>query len=70
MANVDQFVPGGIKPTDHWHQGTSDNTCSRCREEIPDRDVPLLIWANDGHDMLAYCEKCLDIEKDDFDVDR
>lgn len=59
MVEIADMVPGGIKPTDHWHLGTYDETCSRCRQPISDDDVPLLLWANDRHDMLAYCETCL-----------
>jgi hypothetical protein len=53
------IIPGGIRPSDHWHRRTNDGTCSRCRREVPEDDVPLLLWRNDGHDMLAYCERCL-----------
>lgn len=28
-------------------------------EIIPEDDVPILIWRDDGADMLAYCEGCL-----------
>ncbi len=56
---VDAFVPGGIRPTDHWRRGTNDGTCSRCRREVPDDEVPLMFWSADGHDMLIYCEMCL-----------
>lgn len=61
--SVEQIVPGGIRPTDHWHRGMNDNTCSRCREEVPEEDVPLLFWKNDGHDLLIYCEACLGVER-------
>jgi hypothetical protein len=56
---VEALIPYGIKPEDHWHIRTTDDTCSRCREPIPEDDVPLLLWRNGGHDMLAYCEGCL-----------
>lgn len=59
-ANV---IPGGIKPTDFWHRGTNDDTCSRCRKEVPEDDVPIMLWANDGEDMLIFCEACCGIEK-------
>jgi hypothetical protein len=52
------IIPGGIRPTDHWHIRRSDGTCSRCRREVPEKDVPLYLWKND--DMLTYCERCLD----------
>lgn len=67
--SVDQFVPGGIKPEDHWHRRTNDGTCSRCRALIPEGDGPLLLWMNDGHDMLAYCEDCLGIEREEYPDD-
>jgi hypothetical protein len=55
---VDAFIPGGIKPTDHVHHVTSDDTCSRCRKAVPDDQVPLILWFNDAVDMLVYCEDC------------
>ena len=58
---IEQLVPGGIKPTDHWHSITNDNTCSRCSSVIRDHEVPLLLWSNDGHDLLIYCETCLGV---------
>jgi hypothetical protein len=54
-----QLIPGGVLPNDHWHRGTNDRTCSRCRREVPDEDVPLMLWSEDGEDMLIYCEACL-----------
>lgn len=59
----DQFVPGGILATDHWHIGRNDGTCSRCRKPVPDDDVPLRLWKRGGHDMLTYCEAYLGIKK-------
>jgi hypothetical protein len=56
---INQLIPGGIKPADHWHRRRNDNTCSRCRNEIADDEVPLMLWSTDGHDMLIYCEACL-----------
>ena len=56
---IDQFVPGGLKGTDHWHRNRNDNTCSRCREDIAEDDVPLMLWSANGHDMLIFCGKCL-----------
>jgi hypothetical protein len=59
--NAGQFVPGGIKPTDHWHRKTNDGTCSRCRALVPEDEVPLMMWSPDGQDMLIFCESCLGI---------
>ena len=58
---VEMMVPGGILPTDHWHRNSDDGTCSRCRAQTLDDQVPLLIWSSGGHDMLRYCEPCLGI---------
>jgi hypothetical protein len=57
--NTEQIIPGGIKPTDHWHRITSDNTCSRCRTEIGFDECPLLLWTDDRMNLLIYCEACL-----------
>jgi hypothetical protein len=51
------MIAGGIRATDHWHVLTNDGTCSRCRREVPDGEVPLLLWR--GSDLLIYCERCL-----------
>jgi hypothetical protein len=51
--------PGGIVAADHWHKGHNDDTCSRCRREVPEYDVPLLIWRRGGDDLLIYCGRCL-----------
>ncbi len=56
---IEAFVPGGLRSTDHWHRGINDGTCSRCRREVPDDEVPLMFWSPDGEDMLIYCELCL-----------
>lgn len=48
-----------ILETDHWHVGRNDNTCSRCRKPVPDDDVPIMVFANDGDRMLIYCEGCI-----------
>lgn len=56
MADATDLIPGGILATDHWHIGTYDETCSRCRQEIPDHHVPLQIY--NGNSMLSYCETC------------
>jgi hypothetical protein len=62
-ATLAAMIPGGIKPTDHWHIRLNDGTCSRCRKEVPDDDVPLMLFGaadNEGDcDMLIYCEACL-----------
>jgi hypothetical protein len=57
--NSAAWLSGGIKTTDHWHRKTNDRTCSRCRREVPEDDVPLMVWSPDGHDMLIYCERCI-----------
>lgn len=60
---IDMFVPGGVRPDDHVHHITNDNTCSRCRWKVPDDEVPLLVWIGEkGEDLLIYCETCLAIE--------
>lgn len=56
---IQAVVPGGIRSTDHWHRMTNDGTCSRCRREVPDDEVPLMFWFQNGHDMLIYCALCL-----------
>ena len=60
---IDQLLPGGIRGDDHWHRGRNANICSRCREDVPEDDVPLMLWSQDGNDMLIYCEKCCGVEK-------
>ena len=64
--SVDDFLPGGILPTDVWHIRTDDGTCSRCRETPPEEDVPLFVWSPSGEDMLRYCERCLGVSDDGF----
>lgn len=61
MAKIDiaQLVPGGVLPTDRWHIDTNDGTCSRCRKEPPEHDVPLMFWSGEGDNMLIYCKACL-----------
>lgn len=56
---IETLVPGGILPADHVHRKTNDRTCSRCRWAVPHAEVPLLLWLNDGNDLLIYCETCL-----------
>jgi hypothetical protein len=54
-------IPGGVRPTDHWHRGTNaPQTCSRCRSLLPEHEVPLMLWSDNG-DMLIYCEDCLGV---------
>jgi hypothetical protein len=38
---IGTLVPGGILPTDRWHVGRDDGSCSRCGVVRPDEDVPL-----------------------------
>lgn len=62
MANapsIEQLIPGGILPTDHWHIGTNDDTCSRCRRPIHEDEVPLMLWDDSRENMLIYCTTCL-----------
>lgn len=56
MITPNDLIPGGILETDHWHLGTYDETCSRCRKPIPDHQVPLNLYQ--GNSMLSYCEPC------------
>ena len=60
---IDQIIPGGLLGTDRWHRGTNDNRCSRCDADIAEDEVPMMLWSQDGHDMLIYCEKCLGVER-------
>ena len=55
---IESLVPGGILATDHLHVTTNDGTCSRCRRLVPDAEVPLMLWLNDGEDLLIYCPAC------------
>lgn len=58
--SINAFVPGGIKASDHLHRVMNDGTCSRCRNEVSDEHVPLLLWVgDDGRDMYIFCEECL-----------
>ncbi len=63
IVKPSEIIPGGIKATDRWHHITSDNTCSRCRAEIRCDEVPVLLWTNDGIDLLIYCEACCEVEQ-------
>jgi hypothetical protein len=60
VVSFADIIPGGVQAADHWHRRTDDGTCSRCRREVPDQDVPLRVWSPNGQDMLTYCERCLD----------
>lgn len=53
------IVPGGTLPSDHVHMKKNDRTCSRCRWTVEHDEVPLMLWLNDGRDLLIYCETCL-----------
>jgi hypothetical protein len=57
--SAESIIPRGILPTDRWHCGVDDRRCSRCGQTPPESDVPILLWRNDGRDMLRYCEECL-----------
>ena len=57
--SVADFVPGGILPSDHAHRVTSDGTCSRCRREIGECEVPLMLWTRDGEIMWIFCDGCI-----------
>lgn len=66
---LEHLVHGGIQPGDHLHRGTSDGTCSRCREPIAEHEVPILLWPMSrtsvtvgdslaGDAMYQYCTRC------------
>lgn len=57
--SLDHIIPAGVLETDHWHIGRNDGTCSRCRRQVEDHDVPLMLYANDGGSMLIYCSRCV-----------
>jgi len=70
--DIATLIPGGIALSDHLHIETNDGTCSRCRQPIPEADVPILLWLRGGpriilgssprtgagYDMYAFCERC------------
>ncbi|WP_436399317.1 hypothetical protein [Roseobacter sp. S98] len=58
MASLEDLIPGGIKPTDKWHVGHDDETCSRCGEVPPDTDVCLLLFADHRDALLRICQGC------------
>lgn len=55
---IDAVIPGGVRGSDHVHRVTNDGTCSRCRRAPGEDEVPLLLWFDDGRDLLIYCEAC------------
>ena len=58
--SLETFVPGGIQPSDHVYVIVSDNACSRCRREIREEEVPLMIWAGrEGTFLWIYCDDCI-----------
>ncbi len=57
--HIADIVPGGLKPGDHIHRKTNDGSCSRCRRQVPEDEVPLMIWIS-GDDLLIYCGPCLE----------
>ncbi len=61
MADVADFVPGGIKSTDVWKQMVNNGRCSRCAKLVSDREQPLMLFSDDGDAMLLYCRRCLEI---------
>ena len=61
--NSAAIVPGGILLTDKWHLGINDNVCSRCRQAVPDDQAALLLWTDDGENVLMYCEPCLGFDE-------
>lgn len=58
QIDIGALVPGGVRPTDHVHRITNDDTCSRCRKPVPEDEVPLMLWVNGDEDMLIYCQAC------------
>lgn len=55
-----EILPGGLRETDKLFHETHDGSCSRCGQQIAEREVPLLLWPESagGHDMYAFCERC------------
>jgi len=57
--DIMKFIPGGITASDHCHEKTNDNTCSRCRRKIHDDEVPILLWSQkDNNRMWIFCNDC------------
>jgi hypothetical protein len=65
VVDIRNVVPGGILPSDHLHVKTNDRTCSRCRREIDDEAVPLMLWIEPGDDMFIFCPSCCGWDDDD-----
>jgi hypothetical protein len=47
-----------ILSTDFIHHETNDGTCSRCRRQIEEGEVPIMLWPDNSSDMLIYCDDC------------
>lgn len=48
-----------VKATDHEYFETSEERCSRCRNDIGEEEVPLLLWRqSDSRYMYIFCEEC------------
>ena len=47
-------------PTFGWDRmlSASPSLCSGCCEEIPEADVPLIVWSPDGKTAWQYCAAC------------
>ncbi len=63
--DITELIPGGIKGSDHLHRGTYYETCSRCRLEFAEDDIPLLCRVHDGRDLYAFCRDCNGLESID-----
>jgi hypothetical protein len=59
MTAIRDIVPGGFLPTDHVHVHGNDNTCSRCRCEIDECEMPLMLWFGGGDRLLIFCWACM-----------
>ena len=47
-----------IRESDHIHAHRYDDTCSRCRRQLEETEVPLLVWIDDEH-LVALCSNCI-----------
>ena len=48
-----------ILDTDVCYHITSEQKCSRCRQDFREDEVPLRLWTeHDANYMWAYCEAC------------
>jgi hypothetical protein len=58
--NLEDIPLGGIREDDHLFKQTNDGTCSRCREELAEAEVPLMLWPSgaDGDDLYQFCQRC------------